>query len=170
MKNSLFPERVANAGAVNLPDTGLNAISRRWARIYFLALLGLLLAVHPHAAAAENVIFTPDQDSFRIADASGATSILFAPGDADVVRITAGLFADDVNRVTGQKPSLLTTPPASGTVILVGHARWESVDSRFGRAEEAGHERPRRPVGNFPAFHREESVSGRGQRAGDRGR
>ena len=120
MKNLLASKHARDANAMNLSEAGLNAIFRRLVKSFFLALLVLLPAVHSRAIAAENIVFAPGPDSFRIADSSGATPMLFAPGDADVVRITAGLFAEDVDRVTGQKPSLLTAPPTSGKVILVG--------------------------------------------------
>lgn len=71
--------------------------------------------------------------SFALVSKSKEAAAICLPADApEVVRIAARDFAADVERVTGVRPALLTTPPASGPRILISLApsalsnRWEA--------------------------------------------
>jgi hypothetical protein len=59
---------------------------------------------------------------FPVAANGSAAAIYVAPGNPETVRVAAEAFADDVERVTGVKPQMLTTlrAPLPANLILVG--------------------------------------------------
>lgn len=57
---------------------------------------------------------------FALVRSGWAATIFYDPADAKVVEITAKLFADDVQRVSGVRPEVATSRPRSGPLILVG--------------------------------------------------
>ena len=65
---------------------------------------------------------TASQSAFPIAANGEAAAIYVAPANPDTVRVAAQAFADDVERVTGAKPSILTSldGPLPANLILVG--------------------------------------------------
>lgn len=73
-------------------------------------IFGMLLLGAAQSVLAGKVDFAASKGSFCIADASsGATPLVVAEDEAEVVRLTAGLFASDVEQVAGSKPEILTT-------------------------------------------------------------
>jgi hypothetical protein len=61
------------------------------------------------------------QNKFLIANSKSVVSVVYDTADAQTVAVTANLFADDVERITGTRPAVLTSMPLkAGNVILVG--------------------------------------------------
>ena len=62
------------------------------------------------------------QSAFPIAANGQAAAIYVAPGNPETVRVAAGAFASDVERVTGVKPRMLTSlaAPLPAELIVVG--------------------------------------------------
>jgi hypothetical protein len=60
------------------------------------------------------------QDGVVIADGKKTASILVDPNDYAVVKLAAGLFADDVQKVTGQRPLVIQKPGGSSQMIIAG--------------------------------------------------
>src|SRR6185295_19015761 len=89
-----------------------------------VALLSSWAAVHAWAAPAFEIVAGGDATAVVLADRNGATSIVVDPGDYPVVSLAAGLFADGVQRVTGQRPNITNQASASRLVIVgtLGHS------------------------------------------------
>lgn len=92
----------------------------------FITIAGLALMVLsslPGAAATEGSWVAAEyrNGDFKLVSAARAAEILVSPNDFKVVRIAAENLALDVQRVTGQKPSLKTdVTNLSAQVVLVG--------------------------------------------------
>lgn len=92
--------------------------------IYVVALAALFLTV-PSVRSAEIELAPADSpQSFVLADPHGAVPVAVDPKDYAVVNLAAGFFADDVQRVTGQRPSIAANATAPQTVIVgtLGHS------------------------------------------------
>lgn len=86
----------------------LSPTVRRW-----FGLLALLLPIATPASAQE----TP---GIELLNAGTAADILIDPGDFPVVRLAANLLADDVARVTGQRPAVRDNEAKTPQVVLIG--------------------------------------------------
>ena len=87
------------------------------ARWLGLVLLGALLASLPASAQQTPPDGAPD---FTLAGPGGPTDILVDPADFPVVRLAAGLLADDVARVTGHRPAVYDHDKPRREVVLIG--------------------------------------------------
>jgi len=91
-----------------------------------ILLFAALYTGEVHAAPKLEVSSTPASGapSIRIADRHGATPIIVSNDDYAVVRLAAGLFADDVQRVTGARPSIGDHPRGDEAIIVgtLGHS------------------------------------------------
>ncbi len=85
-------------------------------------LLFLLCAtVSSQAADAPWVRNAYQNGDFKLAQGAQVADVYVAPEDAKCVQIAAGLFAEDVERVTGHKPVVKTDPAKlGGQVVLAG--------------------------------------------------
>jgi len=95
---------------------------RKFATIAGYALIVLLSSL-PGAAAPESSLVSAEyrNGDFKLVSGARAADILVSPNDFKVVRIAAEDLALDVERVTGQKPSLETdTTNVSSQVVLIG--------------------------------------------------
>ncbi|MBO9561260.1 MAG: glycosyl hydrolase 115 family protein [Niastella sp.] len=99
--------------------------------IYLLAFM--VVGIIPMHLQAQNPISAhPIAGSFAIADKNGATAIYVDPADHAVVQKAAALLQEDIERVTGKKPALLTALPASASrLIIVGSLDRSSVIGRL---------------------------------------
>ena len=72
-----------------------------------------LLYILAHGAFASTAGDSPDATSrgFLITDGTNLASIVTDPADYPVVMLAANLFANDVQRVTGRRPHVLTKKP-----------------------------------------------------------
>ena len=93
----------------------------------FAVSLPAAIELLPAAAAA------PSASSFALVSKSKeAAPFVLPPNPPEVVRIAARDLAADIERVTGVRPEVLNTPPASGPRILISLAppslshRWEA--------------------------------------------
>jgi hypothetical protein len=95
-------------------------------RMFAILLFASLYAGELHAAPKLEVSPRPASGapSIRIADGHGATPIIVSDNDYAVVRLAAGLFADDVERVTGARPSVSNHPKGREAIIVgtLGHS------------------------------------------------
>jgi hypothetical protein len=79
---------------------------------------------------------------FPLVDKLQSAAIYVEPGDHTVVHIAAGLLADDIERVTGRRPTLSTVADASRTVVIAGTLGRNAVidrlisENRLHRVEE----------------------------------
>ncbi len=105
--------------------------------LVLVVLLGLLSIV-AGLGLPNPLVFEPSPDALTLASASGALPILYDSGDPEAVHIAVNAFADDIFRVTGVKPDVLTQlPPGIRAAIIVGtvnsellaHVRTRPVDS-----------------------------------------
>ena len=69
--------------------------------------------------------------SFPIVSSAGATALYVDAADHPVVQKTAALLQRDIEAVTGKKPSLRHTTPASKTVIIIGTVGKSSLLDRL---------------------------------------
>ena len=85
----------------------------RWAAV------SLFAATIAGATPAIDVVPADSPDAFPLVDPHGAATIVVDAQDYPVVTLAAGLFADDIGRVTGHRP---TVAPASagGMAVIVG--------------------------------------------------
>jgi len=90
-------------------------------KLAFFPALGLTILSSALAADPGWVRDSGAPGDFRLADRSQAASILVAPSDFECVRLAAGLFTEDVGRVTGRRPVLVITPDrSSASAVIVG--------------------------------------------------
>jgi len=83
--------------------------------------LGLLSAQVAQAVTALRVSDVPSSGSFPLVAGGHAADLLIDARDARVVRIAAEAFAEDVERVTGQKPRIGTdATQAKAALVIVG--------------------------------------------------
>lgn len=73
--------------------------------------------------------------SFVLADSAHTAAIVVDPADYTVVHVAAGLFADDVRRVTGRRPAV-GTQPSGGDVVIVGTLGHSAVIDRLAREQK----------------------------------
>ena len=94
-----------------------------------LCLAAAFLALSPYTSPSQttqspllDLDRTNSQSAFPIAANGEAAAIYVAPTSPETVRVAAQSFADDVERVTGAKPAILTslTAPLPANLILVG--------------------------------------------------
>lgn len=81
--------------------------------LLLLPTLCILFTGSISAARLTNFPLVSDQktpEAFGLLTDAGAATICVDDIDAKVVGITAGMLADDVERITGQRPTVLTTP------------------------------------------------------------
>jgi hypothetical protein len=71
----------------------------------------------------------------KLAGADGAVSIAVSANDYETVKIAAGLFAEDVNRVTGKKPRIQATANSRQMLIVgtLGHSELIDQLARAGK-------------------------------------
>jgi hypothetical protein len=106
--------------------SGDQTLSKRIPLAAIPALFCLLAAACFAQSAAPTPLLdldqTASQSAFPIAADSTAAAIYVAPNNPDTVRVAAEAFADDVERVTGAKPRILTSlaAPLPANLILVG--------------------------------------------------
>ena len=93
----------------------------------FVCLLCLTVALVMYAERKDSfpkVSETPLDGYFPLVKAEGVSTICIDSNDYPVVSISAGMLADDVERVTGQKPSLVKVESwkeiPRGEVLVVG--------------------------------------------------
>lgn len=120
----------------------------------------------PAASAAEPggyLSFTPVGDGFALA-ANGRAAPLFVDGGdhAGVVRVV-GDFRDDVERVTGARPTVSTGAPSSGEAVLIGTVGRSALVDGLVAAGKLDVEDPRQ-VGDLAAAGREQPAAGRAGR------
>ncbi|MCX2678671.1 glycosyl hydrolase 115 family protein [Galbibacter sp. EGI 63066] len=60
------------------------------------------------------------KETFTLVEANNTTTIYYDSSDFEVVHIASKLLAEDVERVTGEKPKVSTEKPKSKTAIIVG--------------------------------------------------
>ena len=80
---------------------------------------GLLLSAHVHAAVELQPDAPATTGSFPLVSSLHAAPLILPADAPEVVRIAARDFTADVERVTGVRPALLTTPLATGPRILI---------------------------------------------------
>src|ERR1044072_7397921 len=86
-------------------------------RKLFIGLL-VLFAIRLHA---QNIVTEKKQaGSFVVVSAQQTTTILFDEKDDSLVRIAAGLLANDIEMVSGEKPGLSSSPAAAKNLIIIG--------------------------------------------------
>jgi hypothetical protein len=86
---------------------------------------------------AQTVSNTTAQGSFPIVDKSATTAIYVDPADHAVVQKAATLLQEDIERITGKKPALLTAlPTAANHLIIVGSLDQSGVISRLVTAKK----------------------------------
>jgi hypothetical protein len=83
------------------------------------ALLLIPMAATAAAAPQLGVAAPGDPSAFVLADRSRLTPIAIDQNDFEVVKLAAGLLADDVQRVTGRRPAI-TEKPGAATAIVAG--------------------------------------------------
>ncbi len=93
----------------------------------FVLLVTIALHMTPTARAESAapgiaVLTEPSEEvgCVTIAGGKGDARVVFDAGDYPVVQLAAGLFADDVQRVTGRRPTVTHTPAGSTQLIVVG--------------------------------------------------
>lgn len=98
----------------------------------------MVIGMIPMRLQAQSLISAqPIAGSFSIADKNGATAIFVDPADHAVVQKAAVLLQEDIERVTGKKPALLTALPASASqLIIVGSLDQSGVIGRLTTAKK----------------------------------
>ncbi len=95
------------------------SISRRFTKLIFgIACVGPILAAF---AADWQVLSVPsnDADGITLAGGSKNAAIVWDTNDYPVVQLAANFFADDVQRVSGYRPTV-TNAPVAPQMIIVG--------------------------------------------------
>lgn len=96
-------------------------------------LLSCMISGLASEAIAGEVVFTRPSEgpSVKLVAKDGASSILVSDNDYSVVKLAARLFADDVARVSGQRPSIASAPSQADAVIVgtLGHS--ELIDQLY---------------------------------------
>ncbi len=84
-----------------------------------IRILGAALPLLVVSLAAKNLgtTTTPGAATFPLATPERVASLVVDPGDAEVVRRAAALLADDLERVTGRRPS---NDDTAGPRVLIG--------------------------------------------------
>ena len=105
------------------------AILHLWNSIYQVALLAFFLLVGTASAHEVNDPSEQKVSGLMIGGAAG-TSIVVDPKDYPVVHVAADLFADDIQSITGRRPSV-TGNPEPTSVILAGTLGHSSLIDRL---------------------------------------
>ena len=85
----------------------------------------------------ELISSTSQRSQFSIVNKTSATAIYVDPSDHAVVKKAAALLQQDIEQVTGKKPALLTTLPASATnLIIIGSADQSAIISQLSTAKK----------------------------------
>jgi hypothetical protein len=85
------------------------------------ALLGaVLLQLQPSLRAFEVRSSPGEAGGLVLVDGATAATVLVDGDDHPVVQLAAGLFADDVERVTSRRPTIAHETPAAGPLVIVG--------------------------------------------------
>lgn len=83
-----------------------------------------------------------DVGRFSVADSQRATPVLIDAKDYPVVTLSANLFADDVRRITGTRPSVGLSAPANAQTVIIagtlGHSKLIDDLVRAGRLKKIG--------------------------------
>jgi Glycosyl hydrolase family 115/Gylcosyl hydrolase family 115 C-terminal domain len=134
-------------------------------RLFFVALFACWAIGTSNAQSSQmSTVVHLDQrrsaGDFALAERGRATAVFVAPESSETVRVTAKAFADDVQRVTGVKPQILSTlgdrPPKYLVIVGVignsaeidrmrksGRLQTTSVDGRWESAVIATVDHPR---------------------------
>src|ERR1700722_19736528 len=84
-------------------------------------LLAALTALSLKAADSAWVRDTYENGDFKLVQGAQLAPVCVAPGDFECVRLAANLLADDVERVTGHKPVVVTgSERVNGSAVIVG--------------------------------------------------
>jgi len=84
-------------------------------------LLAVLASLSLKAADTAWVSDTYREGDFKLAEGAQLAPVCVAPGDFECVRLAAGLFAEDVERVTGRRPAVATqSEKPGGPAVLIG--------------------------------------------------
>lgn len=83
-----------------------------------LLLLSIFVAASAQLSAQVTLSAKPDRNAFPLVKGTAAT-IYYDKADAEVVAVAAGLFAQDIQSVTGKKPSLATQLPRRADHLVV---------------------------------------------------
>lgn len=108
--------------------------------VFGVALLVVFFCASANADPLERAA-PKDTVGFSIADNGRAAPVLIDASDYPVVTLTANLFADDVQRVTGTRPTLAVTPVAAPTTIIagtLGHSKLIDGLAKSGRLKRVG--------------------------------
>lgn len=120
---------------------------REFVRVTGFAAMGswLLQSLHLRAAetgggAVSKVIYQwpAGKGSLLLASPRQSATILIDQGDHQVVHIAASMLADDLDRVTGRKPEVVTKAGTMRTVIIIGtlgESRWVDELAARGKLE-----------------------------------
>jgi hypothetical protein len=149
--------------------------------IFCLAQLGLLSRA-PAQISAQSMLVDLDHpaaaNDFLVEANAQATAIYVAPKNPETVRVAAEAFAEDVERVTGVKPRVLTTlaRPLPAELIIVGvlgqspeidrlvAARKLDVSAVAGKWEAAVTQPVAAPLARFPMVKRALVIAGSDRR------
>jgi hypothetical protein len=84
------------------------------------------------------VRFTPAPHAFSLAEHGRAASILVEAGSPETVRTVTGAFAEDVERVAGMRPAILSslTPSTPEELVIVGVLGQSATLDRLKRADK----------------------------------
>jgi hypothetical protein len=84
-------------------------------------LLAVLATLPLKAADTAWVSGTYQNGDFKLAEGSQLAPVFVAPGDYECVRLATRLFAEDVERVTGRKPAVVTQAGRpNGPAVVIG--------------------------------------------------
>jgi hypothetical protein len=104
------------------------------------SLVFILWSIAACASASTGVTVTGNVNGqgVKLAGADGAISIAVSANDYEAVKIAAGLFADDVNRVTGKKPRIQETAKSEQVLIAgtLGHSQLIDELARTGKLKD----------------------------------
>ena len=91
-----------------------------------MLLVGLLAVLAISAGEFPEVTEKNQSGYFPMADANGTASICTDARDYPVVGITAGMLADDIERVTGHRPAVVHQLPKGAAIVAgtLGKSRW----------------------------------------------
>ena len=105
-----------------MPVTHL--LRRRQSIAKLIAGIALLMSRSPFAAAASDgqILTAPshETDCVTIADGKSAAMIVVDANDYPVVQLAANFFADDIQRVTGHRPTVTNAPAGAPQMIIAG--------------------------------------------------
>src|SRR4051812_47054674 len=72
-------------------------------------------------AKSQDIVTTLHQHkSFTLSDSNSNTAIYVDANEELLVRKAAGLFAEDIERVSGRKPNVVNHVPATKNLVIIG--------------------------------------------------